>query len=775
METTDANAPNEGGPAVPRPRITNACEACRSAKVKCQASNQLGICKSRCLDSKRECVFKTGPRTRRPRQSKRYAHYPPCPLPQCYLSILLRYPPLLLTPPSPDAPAPKPLPPPSGPSKTFTIDISMPPEQSVTSNFEELRLTHEDFINRLVPGVSSGSDDDDDDEAYDFDMGDADAEWLRSTASHAGSSASHASSLPLGASALSTPPSSVAPSRGATTATASASASAPARTVASALGVRPTFNLDSATSLLVTFRDVMLPNFPCIVLPPESTVSDLARERPFVLLAVLAVASSTRTLQGHSLYDEEFRKILGLKFVAGGERSIELLEGLVVYVAWYPFHLRPKNKQAFQYIRMAVDVIIDLELDQQCDSDDIDIPPTPERMDQIRLYLATYFMVSHQSTAWARSRPIKYTAFTGLAIDIFQRHSTSPSDMALSWKARLQRLVEETNELRKAKKKSSAVSHQSEYQTGLVLRGIESQLTEWESKIPPAVASQSTIRITVMFTRLFITAAPLFSIPTLKPPSKSGPEMPGYIPTQDQLLATVPTLHAMLEFFLSLPAGEVNAFCGADWGSLILAIVLGYRLSFPLADHPDWDDAVARRAVGFGAYLDRLCRMGDGSDSEEIMLGLPSASQPPAPATALRHSMDVLSASKVVIGVVRDKFRKRVRKLEGPPPPPAPPPASGGIIQNLWAAATGSGKAAGPVPMPASHPPVIPGTECPMLDGSIEPYYPYWDETFSANHLDQGGFGGGDAGSGVQQQQHNDLWSTISMGWAQDSINFEAL
>lgn len=26
-------------------KITNACEACRAAKVKCQASNQLGICK----------------------------------------------------------------------------------------------------------------------------------------------------------------------------------------------------------------------------------------------------------------------------------------------------------------------------------------------------------------------------------------------------------------------------------------------------------------------------------------------------------------------------------------------------------------------------------------------------------------------------------------------------------------------------------------------------------------------------------------------------------
>jgi hypothetical protein len=305
---------------------------------------------------------------------------------------------------------------------------------------------------------------------------------------------------------------------------------------------------------------------------------------------------------------------------------------------------------------------------------------------------------------------------------------------------------------------------------------VESQLDEWEAKIPPSAAAQPTIRIAVLFTRLFITAAPLFRFPTLKNPGAKGADMPGYIPTQEQMLGAVPTLHAILEFFLSLPAGKINAFCGADWGSLILAIVLGYRLSFPLPQHPDWDDAVARRVVGFGPYLDRLCRMGDGSDSEEIVLGMQPSSaaggQPAAATATLRHNMDVLSASKVVIGVVRDKFRKRVRKLEGPPAPVAAPPVTGGILQNLWAAATGSGKTAELVPMPASHPPVIPGTECPMLDGSVEPYYPYWDETFAANHLAQGGFGDGGE---PQQQPYNDLWSTISMGWAQEPINFEGL
>jgi hypothetical protein len=78
----------------------------------------------------------------------------------------------------------------------------------------------------------------------------------------------------------------------------------------------------------------MLVHFPCIVLPEEVTVAELAKSRPVVLLAILASASGSRTLQGHMLYDEEFRKVLALKFVAGGERSLELLQGILIYCAW---------------------------------------------------------------------------------------------------------------------------------------------------------------------------------------------------------------------------------------------------------------------------------------------------------------------------------------------------------------------------------------------------------------------------------------------------------
>jgi len=210
-------------------------------------------------------------------------------------------------------------------------------DNTLADALETLRLNHESSIDKLVPHISDGEDD----PYYGYDPQDDWMDTAGSVASHAPSTASY-KSLPVGASALSTPPSSVI-SSGAGGSKDGQSAgqqhrvggypTRPPRSAAS-LGVQPQFNLDSAAKLLDSFKNVMLDHFPCVLLGTDDTVTNLAQDKPFLLLAVLAAASSTRTLQGHSLYDEEFRKILGLKFVAGGERSIELLQGLAVYIAW---------------------------------------------------------------------------------------------------------------------------------------------------------------------------------------------------------------------------------------------------------------------------------------------------------------------------------------------------------------------------------------------------------------------------------------------------------
>lgn len=206
--------------------------------------------------------------------------------------------------------ATRPQPPPPGPSKTFTIDVSLAQDDGPL-NFDMLRDSHEAMVDRLFPPDSPPA---------------TTAPTSSSSACTRDSSWSPCFTNTTSSSAAATSPSSSSTSKPAST--AASAWSGPLR--------RPQFNLDSASSLLATFRDDMSLFFPVFSVPDGATVPDLARDRPFVLLALLAAASGSRTALrgGGSLYDEEFRKILGLKFVAGGERSVELLVGLLVYSAW---------------------------------------------------------------------------------------------------------------------------------------------------------------------------------------------------------------------------------------------------------------------------------------------------------------------------------------------------------------------------------------------------------------------------------------------------------
>jgi hypothetical protein len=73
-----------------------------------------------------------------------------------------------------------------------------------------------------------------------------------------------------------------------------------------------------------------------------------------------------------------------------------------LWLTWnrYPFHLRPKNKQAFQYVRMAVDIIHDLELDQDPGPENASNPDSisERRLLEVRAYLATYYLVCRYVT-----------------------------------------------------------------------------------------------------------------------------------------------------------------------------------------------------------------------------------------------------------------------------------------------------------------------------------------------------------------------------------------
>jgi hypothetical protein len=83
---------------------------------------------------------------------------------------------------------------------------------------------------------------------------------------------------------------------------------------------------------LKTFKAIKLKRFPFIILPESQTAQDLRQERPFLWLCIMAVSSKSSVQQ--IALEKELRTIIGRQLLLEGEKTLDLLLGVMTYIAW---------------------------------------------------------------------------------------------------------------------------------------------------------------------------------------------------------------------------------------------------------------------------------------------------------------------------------------------------------------------------------------------------------------------------------------------------------
>jgi hypothetical protein len=82
--------------------------------------------------------------------------------------------------------------------------------------------------------------------------------------------------------------------------------------------------------------------FPFVLVPPKMALDSLRREKPFLLLSILcSAASSDEKLQ--SQLELELRESLSRRVIVNGEKSLDLLQGVLVYLTWCVSHAQKRN------------------------------------------------------------------------------------------------------------------------------------------------------------------------------------------------------------------------------------------------------------------------------------------------------------------------------------------------------------------------------------------------------------------------------------------------
>ena len=88
--------------------------------------------------------------------------------------------------------------------------------------------------------------------------------------------------------------------------------------------------------MLLEFKENMTEQFPFVVLPPDSTVQSLQRERPLLLKAIM-VAASHENLDRQLVLGSKLIENLTSRLLFRAEKSLDLLQALLVLIAWYDF------------------------------------------------------------------------------------------------------------------------------------------------------------------------------------------------------------------------------------------------------------------------------------------------------------------------------------------------------------------------------------------------------------------------------------------------------
>jgi hypothetical protein len=117
-----------------------------------------------------------------------------------------------------------------------------------------------------------------------------------------------------------------------------------------------------AEELLERYRKHKMPQFPFVIIPPTTDLATLRQESPFLLLCILT-ACLEHNLPLQDSLELIVRKEIASRVIVGIERNMDLLQGLLVHIAWQHYHWRTYHTHMYMLLPIATMIVVDLGLD----------------------------------------------------------------------------------------------------------------------------------------------------------------------------------------------------------------------------------------------------------------------------------------------------------------------------------------------------------------------------------------------------------------------------
>ena len=128
---------------------------------------------------------------------------------------------------------------------------------------------------------------------------------------------------------------------------------------------RGILSMVQATLLFTRYIDELMQHFPAVVLPEGSTAGQIRKAKPTLFLAIIAAASGSSNSNLNNRLNQEILQVYADRIAIKGEKSLELIQLMLITMIWY---FPPDNFEElkfYQYIHMAATMALDIGIERK--------------------------------------------------------------------------------------------------------------------------------------------------------------------------------------------------------------------------------------------------------------------------------------------------------------------------------------------------------------------------------------------------------------------------
>ncbi|KAL1582151.1 hypothetical protein WHR41_09032 [Cladosporium halotolerans] len=410
---------------------------------------------------------------------------------------------------------------------------------------------------------------------------------------------------------------------------------------------RGVLSMQDARRLVEHYKTKLYPQCPQVYIPDTCSADDLRESRPTLFLAVIAAAAEIESPDLANILDQEVLQEYANRTVVRSEKSIELVQSLLVSAVWYVPPTKFGNLKYYEYISMAATMASDLGITTRPStlnrsrfaarygapspslhpSEDISNPDLSMSIrvshdvdgtgsvECRRTFLACYSICIGISLSLRRPAMMRVTKYTKECLEFLENspQATHGDVYLVAW-TRLWMIGEEI---------STALSYDDPGETASILdtstqtmmTAFEKKLTEWRARVPDQHFAPS-LKVMYYTIRMFLHELALHI--DHSPEDFKAPYQMGAIhPCSEQDIPVKPVVHAVAEL-VQCSHALINTFVEMGTETVrCLPIFYFVRVSFAAfvlaklclsaaSPHSRLADTIDRKTLQAEAHVDKL-------------------------------------------------------------------------------------------------------------------------------------------------------------------------